>query len=224
MKVIVVEESFHPPTIQDPKLFFVIVARPYGVTKIGHVKIFDKDEKDLHQFKIKNGNEENFFSIQSMSGVIEGRPTEGSYSLTVEVTDGKYTDSGVFKVVVNEFNEQLKVKSISLTLNGIVLKTFMESKVVQFVSSLAKLSGTSSEKVFIWSIQDASTIMDVSRRRAKRDTDQQKNMLRIALAVRRADNLVSELYTDDVLWSVIKDLERPLWIEIVLSNTSLWLV
>lgn len=191
MKVLVVEESFHRPVIQDPKIFFVIVARPYGVTKIGSVNVFDKDENDLHQFKIVDGNSNDFFSIQSMSGVIEGRPTEGSYSLTLVVTDGKFTDSGVFKVVVNEFNEKLKVKSVAFTVHGAELKTFMESKIVQFVSLLAEICGTTSEKIFLWSIQEANDIVGRKKREVT-DEKSQKTLL-IAVGVRRIDSLVSDI-------------------------------
>ena len=53
-----------------------------------------------------------------MRGVIEGKPSKGVYNLSIEVTDGKYTDSSVFKIVVNELDKKIRVKSAIVTLQG----------------------------------------------------------------------------------------------------------
>ena len=102
VEIVIVKESHFAPVLKEPKMFFVIVSKPYVVTNIGEVKIFDKDEKDIHQFRISAGNDANIFSIQEMRGILEGKPERGTYSLSIEVTDGKYTDSGVFQIIVNE--------------------------------------------------------------------------------------------------------------------------
>ncbi|XP_066917747.1 protocadherin Fat 1-like [Clytia hemisphaerica] len=175
----VVEESYHPPVIQSPKIFYVIVAPPYGWTTIGQIKVFDEDKSDIHQYQIMGGNEANIFHIQSASGVIEGKPKEGSYSLSVEVSDGKYGDEAVFKIVVNEFNEKLKKQSVSVVINGVDVRTFVDHKMVDFVKLVAALSGTIKENVFIWSIADHNQTPMSSRKR--RNADQS---VVVALAVK----------------------------------------
>ena len=183
MKIIIVEESYYAPVIKDPKLFFAIVSKPYGVTKIGKVDVFDKDPKDIHQFKITWSDSLVDFSIQPMTGVIEGKPKRGSYKLSVEVTDGKYSDSSVFEIIVNELTNEVKTKSVVLTINGVDPKTFMESKMTQFVLLLARVTGSSINDVFIWSVQSSSRSSKRQRRSAIPKT-------LIAVAVKNNDNLV----------------------------------
>ena len=64
VEVVVVGESLHPPVIVEPKVFFVIVSKPYVVTNIGQVRVQDRDHSDIHQYQITNGNHNNVFSIQ----------------------------------------------------------------------------------------------------------------------------------------------------------------
>jgi len=189
IKVLVVEESYHPPVIQGPQIFYIIVAPPYGWTKIGEVNVYDEDKSDMHQYRISGGNDENLFQIQPMTGVIEGKPVEGSYSVNVEVTDGKFTDDTVFKIVVNEFNEHLKTQSISVLLNGVDVPTFVNSKMVDFVKLVATLSGTISDNVFVWSILDVSRPKKAARKR--RDTISKDSQVMVALAVKGIQNNVS---------------------------------
>lgn len=183
VKVFVVEESYYAPVIQDPKIFFVIVSKPYGVTKIGDIRVFDKDRNDIHQYKITAGNTENYFSVQQMTGVIEGKPERGSYSLSIEVSDGKYSDSSLFKIVVHELVQEVYVKSLQVSLTNIDARTFIKNKMIQFVEAMAAISGRNIENVFIWSIQN----MEAKSARIKRSSTA-KTLL--AVAVQNPSDLV----------------------------------
>ena len=183
IKISIVEDSYHPPVIQDPKMFYIIVTPPYGWTKIGQVKVYDEDESYIHQYRITEGNEDGLFHIQPNSGIIEGKPTEGSYPISVEVTDGTYTDSAVYKIVVNEFNEKLKTQSISVIINGVDVPTFVDSKMLDFVKLLATLSGTISENVFIWSVRDVNERSTNARKRRDTTNDNLKGVM-VAVAVK----------------------------------------
>lgn len=176
VKVFVVEESYYAPVIQDPKIFFVIVSKPYGVTKIGDIRVFDKDRNDIHQYKITAGNTENYFSVQQMTGVIEGKPERGSYSLSIEVSDGKYSDSSLFKIVVHELVQEVYVKSLQVSLTNIDARTFIKNKMIQFVEAMAAISGRNIENVFIWSIQN----MEAKSARIKRSSTA-KTLLAVAV-------------------------------------------
>ena len=128
--IIVVEESHHPPVIQGSKIFYVIVSPPYGMTKIGVLDVLDEDKSDIHQFRIAGGNDDGLFQVQQETGVIEGRPTEGAYSLRMEVTDGNFVDNAVIRIVVNEFNDKLKTQSVSVVIHGVDVPEFINSKMV----------------------------------------------------------------------------------------------
>lgn len=190
VEVVVVQESHFPPKISDPKLFFVIVSKPYVVTNIGEVKVVDRDENDVHQFQITAGNEKGIFSIQEMRGVIEGKPSKGIYNLSVEVTDGKFSDSGVFRIIVNELDDEVRVKSVLVKFEGIDVNTFLAAKVKGFIERLAKMCGTSFENVFIWSLQSVEGKSGDSKKiRVKRTVA--GGGTRIALAVLKMNGEVS---------------------------------
>lgn len=176
MKVIIVEESNFAPVIQNPKSFFVIVRKPYTAINIGKVQVYDQDKNDIHQYRITEGNSQKYFSIQEMTGIIEGKPPKGKYSLSIEVSDGKFSDSHIFEIIVNEIDERIPYKSIALTISGVSSKYFLDEKILQFNKLLAKLIGSSHEHVFIWSIQD---VVLASKRR-RRNASQK---LKIALTV-----------------------------------------
>lgn len=176
MKVIIVEESNFAPVIQNPKSFFVIVRKPYTAINIGKVQVYDQDKNDIHQYRITEGNSQKYFSIQEMTGIIEGKPPKGKYSLSIEVSDGKFSDSNIFEIIVNEIDERIPYKSIALTISGVSSKYFLDEKILQFNKLLAKLIGSSHEHVFIWSIQD---VVLASKRR-RRNASQK---LKIALTV-----------------------------------------
>ena len=176
MKVIIVEESNFAPVIQNPKSFFVIVHKPYTAINIGKVQVYDQDKNDIHQYRITEGNSQKYFSIQEMTGIIEGKPPKGKYSLSIEVSDGKFSDSHIFEIIVNEIDERIPYKSIALTISGVSSKYFLDEKILQFNKLLAKLIGSSHEHVFIWSIQD---VVLASKRR-RRNASQK---LKIALTV-----------------------------------------
>lgn len=176
MKVIIVEESNFAPVIQNPKSFFVIVSKPYTAINIGKVQVYDQDKNDIHQYRITEGNSQKYFSIQEMTGIIEGKPPKGKYSLSIEVSDGKFSDSHIFEIIVNEIDERIPYKSIALTISGVSSKYFLDEKILQFNKLLAKLIGSSHEHVFIWSIQD---VVLASKRR-RRNASQK---LKIALTV-----------------------------------------
>ena len=176
MKVIIVEKSNFAPVIQNPKSFFVIVRKPYTAINIGKVQVYDQDKNDIHQYRITEGNSQKYFSIQEMTGIIEGKPPKGKYSLSIEVSDGKFSDSHIFEIIVNEIDERIPYKSIALTISGVSSKYFLDEKILQFNKLLAKLIGSSHEHVFIWSIQD---VVLASKRR-RRNASQK---LKIALTV-----------------------------------------
>ena len=175
MKVIIVEESNFAPVIQNPKSFFVIVRKPYTAINIGKVQVYDQDKNDIHQYRITEGNSQKYFSIQEMTGIIEGKPPKGKYSLSIEVSDGKFSDSHIFEIIVNEIDERIPYKSIALTISGVSSKYFLDEKILQFNKLLAKLIGSSHEHVFIWSIQDV-----LASKRRRRNASQK---LKIALTV-----------------------------------------
>ena len=176
MKVIIVEESNFAPVIQNPKSFFVIVRKPYTAINIGKVQVYDQDKNDIHQYRITEGNSQKYFSIQEMTGIIEGKPPKGKYSLSIEVSDGKFSDSHIFEIIVNEIDERIPYKSIALTISGVSSKYFLDEKILQFNKLLAKLIGSSHEHVFIWSIQDVVLASKGRRRNASQK-------LKIALTV-----------------------------------------
>ena len=191
VEVVIVQESHYAPVIQDPKLFFVIVSKPYVVTNIGEVIISDKDEKDIHQFQITAGNDKGIFSIQEMRGVIEGKPSKGIYNLSIEVTDGKYTDSGVFKIVVNELNKEISIKSIIVKFDEIDATTFLRNKIMNFIKMFASICGSSFENVFIWSVQNVEgKNVERKKNRVKRNV---AGGTIIAAAVLKMDGIVSTI-------------------------------
>ena len=183
--IIDVEESHHPPVIQGSKIFYVIVSPPYGMTKIGVLDVLDEDKSDIHQFRIAGGNDDGLFQVQQETGVIEGRPTEGAYSLRMEVTDGNFVDNAVIRIVVNEFNDKLKTQSVSVVIHGVDVPEFINSKMVVFANLVAELSGTVKENVFVWSIIE----LNKASKRKRRSTDG-KGVV-VALAVKGIQDNVS---------------------------------
>ena len=155
------------------------------MTKIGVVKVLDEDKFDIHQFRITGGNDDGLFQVQQETGVIEGKPTEGVYSLRMEVTDGNFDDNAVIKIVVNEFNEKLRTQSVSVVIQGVDVPAFTDSKMVVFVKLVAALSGTIKENVFVWSISE----LNKAKKRKKRSTDGKGVM--VALAVKGIQDNVS---------------------------------
>lgn len=189
MKVIIVEESNFAPVIQNPKSFFVIVRKPYSAINIGKVQVYDQDKNDIHQYRITEGNSQQYFNIQEMTGIIEGKPPKGKYALSIEVSDGKFSDSHIFEIIVNEIDDQIPYNSIALTISGISSKYFHDEKMLQFIKLLAKLIGSSHEHVFIWSIQDVALV----RKRRRRNASQK---LEIALTVTEPETQVVLRYSD----------------------------
>lgn len=192
-------------------MFFVIMSKPYVVTNIGEIKVKDEDVDDLHQFHITAGNNDGIFSIQEMRGIIEGKPSKGVYNLSVEVTDGKFVDSGIFKIIVNELTEELRVKSITVRFESIDAQTFVRTKIMQFIRRFARICGTSFDNVFIWSVQNAEEKNDNSRdkRRLKRQVSANKNTRTtssgsqtvIAMAVMKMDSQVSTKGVGNDFWN-----------------------
>ena len=154
------------------------------MTKIGDINVLDEDKSDIHQFRIVGGNDAGLFHVQPMTGVIEGKPTEGTYSLRLEVTDGNFVDDAVFKIVVNEFNDKLKTQSVSVVIHGVDVPAFVDSKMVVFVKLVAALSGTIKENVFVWSILE----LNQGGKRKRRSTGQG---VVVALAVKGIQDNVS---------------------------------
>ena len=187
----VVEKSYHAPVIQGDKIFYAIVAPPYGWTKIGDVKVLDEDKSDIHQFRIMGGNDAQLFQLQPMTGVLEGKPTEGSYSLNIKVTDGNFVDDAIFKIVVNEFNDKLKTQSVSVVIRGVDIPAFIDSKMVAFVKLVAVLSGTTKENVFVWSILDLNRPTGGGTKRKRRNTKGADQGVVVALAVKGFQDNVS---------------------------------
>ena len=155
------------------------------MTKIGVLDVLDEDKSDIHQFRIAGGNDDGLFQVQQETGVIEGRPTEGAYSLRMEVTDGNFVDNAVIRIVVNEFNDKLKTQSVSVVIHGVDVPEFINSKMVVFANLVAELSGTVKENVFVWSIIE----LNKASKRKRRSTDG-KGVV-VALAVKGIQDNVS---------------------------------
>ena len=184
VKIIVVKESYNSPIIQEPKVFFVIVSKPYGVTLIGKVSVFDKDENDIHQYRLTGGTMLDYFSIQPMTGVIEGKPKKGVYTLSVEVTDGRNTDASLLQIIVNERDHDVETKSIVITIHGMDVQEFI-SKMTHFIKILAKITGNSMDSIFLWSIKEGTNSTSSLRKRKSIE-----NKVSVAVAVKMEDNLV----------------------------------
>ncbi|XP_065667525.1 protocadherin Fat 1 [Hydra vulgaris] len=183
VKIIIVKESYNSPVIQEPKVFFVIVSKPYGVTLIGKVSIFDKDENDIHQYRLTGGTMLEYFSIQPMTGVIEGRPKKGIYTLSVEVTDGRNSDASLFQIIVNERDHEVETQSIVISIFEMGVQEFM-SKMTQFIKIISKITATSLNSVFLWSIRAGHNSTGSLRKRKNVE-----NAVEVAVAVKLEDTL-----------------------------------
>ena len=184
-KILIVQNSLHPPKISGQRLFFAIIAPPYGTKRIGQLKVTDLDEDDEHQFKITSGNELGYFSIESRSGIIKGDPEQGIYELSVAVTDGKFQEASVIRVVVNEIDRRTRLKSLALNIGNVNPEAFLKKKLIRFAKLVGRISGTSVDKVFVWSIMESPNLNSKRKRRSTSGT-------LIAVAVKN-ENGVSNL-------------------------------
>ncbi len=117
------EEEFYTATLLLPTHRNVVVAT---VTAVDN----DSSANSRLVYSIKTGNREGHFKIDPDTGVIhidKSEDLEGSYSLTVHVTDGKYENDAYVDIVVEEtdpnglaFSQQTYYADVQENVTGVL--------------------------------------------------------------------------------------------------------
>ncbi|MDW3192216.1 MAG: cadherin domain-containing protein [Cytophagales bacterium] len=101
------------PILEDT-VFMLVEQSPVG-TSVGQIKASDKNEDELF-FSILSGNELEAFKLDSLSGellVADSIPLDydviSEFSLSIEVSDGELTDSGIVTVELEKVFDSLNV-------------------------------------------------------------------------------------------------------------------
>lgn len=182
LTVFVVKPSFAQPVIAEPTMFFLAVKKPTDLVTVGRIRVMDRDKVGLHQFKISDGNDDGTFSIETLSGLVKGRPKQGLYTLTVEVSDGKYSSSAVVTVIVNAITDEVYKNSIVMTALDISADDFVHGKMKALANHMRRITSAKIENIVIWAVQTKDT------KRKARDVDARADT-EVAFAVRRTDEV-----------------------------------
>eukprot|EP00794_Sanderia_malayensis_P006790 gene6790-7556_t len=211
----IVKPSMERPVITEPTMFFLAVKKPGELVTVGRVRVTDKDKDDLHQFKIHQGNDDNTFSIGTFSGVIKGRPRQGIYTISVEVSDGKYLVAAVIKIIVNSVSETLYQNSVVITALDISADEFVRDKMRHFANYIRRITSANIENIAIWGVQTRYQRRKARNLHSTTDTD-------IAFAVKRTDEdaYIKQTVLEKSLKSTKDRLERELGLSFIVSVTD----
>ena len=205
LTVHVVKESVARPVIVEPTVFFLVGNNPSELVTVGRVRVTDTDKDDLHQFSIRSGNDDKTFSIESLTGLIKGRPRRGIYTLNVEVSDGKYVASAIIKVIANPVTEDTHQNSMVLTALDISADEFVRDKMKDFANHVRLITSARIENIVIWAVQTRDQRRKARDLTTTTDTD-------IAFAVRRTDEVrtLILLYSSPCISSFLIFHQKPL--------------
>lgn len=182
LKVFVAKPGFAQPVITEPTMFFLVVTKPSELVTVGRVRVQDKDKVGLHQFSISDGNDDGTFSIETFSGVIKGRPRQGLYTISVVVSDGKYTSSSTITIIVNTITDDLYQNSVVMTALDITADDFARSKMKDFANHIRRITSAKIENIVMWAVQTKDTKRKARNVASRTDTE-------IAFAVRRTNKV-----------------------------------
>ena len=184
LTVFAVKEGRAKPIITEPTMFFTVIAKPFDFVRIGSVRIVDKDQFGLHHFKITEGNDDNTFSIESLTGLITGRPNQGIYTLGLEVSDGRYTSTAMITVIVNVITDEVHQNSVVVTALGISAGDFVQGKMKSFANHIRRMFSAKIENLIIWAIQTKDAKRKTREIGSRSDTE-------VAFAVRRTNEVLA---------------------------------
>ena len=184
LTVFAVKEGRAKPVITEPTMLFTVIRKPFELVRVGSVRIIDKDQFGLHDFKIISGNDDNTFSIETISGLITGRPKQGIYTLGVEVSDGKYVSRAVITIVVNLITDDLYQNSVVITALGISADDFLQGKMKGFANHIRRIFSAKIENIIIWAIQTKDAKRKTRAVSSRSDTE-------VAFAVRRSNEVIT---------------------------------
>ena len=184
LTVFAVKEGRAKPVITEPTMLFTVIRKPFESVRVGSVRIVDRDQFGLHHFKITTGNDDNTFSIETLSGLITGKPKQGIYTLGVEVSDGKYTSKAVITIVVNIITDDLYQNSVVITALGISADDFLQGKMKGFANHIRRIFSAKIENIIIWAIQTKDAKRKTREVSSRSDTE-------VAFAVRRSNEVIS---------------------------------
>ena len=182
LTVMVVKESLNKPIITEPTMFFLIMNKEAELVTVGPLRLMDTSKTSLHQFKITDGNDDETFSIEALTGVIKGKPKQGIYTLSVEVFDGKYTSSAIITIIVNTITDDLYQNSVAMTAYGISADAFEQSKIKDFANHIRRITSAKIENIVIWAVQTKDGKRKARNIGSRSETE-------VAFAVRRTNEV-----------------------------------
>lgn len=145
---------------------FVHTGDYYGGV-LGKVKAADEDPYDTMSFSILPdtlGVNTKYFSINPQDGTLAavGGLDEGSYSVNISVSDGKFTTLSEANIDVVDVNEDMVKSGVIVQLGGASAEEFLLSYRRNFHRAIKNLLSAKSRDVIILSLQN-------SRKRGRRD-------------------------------------------------------
>uniref|UniRef100_A0A3Q3F9R6 FAT atypical cadherin 2 n=1 Tax=Labrus bergylta TaxID=56723 RepID=A0A3Q3F9R6_9LABR len=149
----VTEQSKYPPTVVPLEVFITTSGRLFANRVIGRLHASDQDLQDVLTYKLVS--EQGKFSVDLTDGKIwaDENLEEGSYSLNVSVTDGKFSVWTGVKVHVWAADQRSLDSGLTLQLLGLTPEEFLGDHWRGLQRSLGQALGLPRQELYLASLQ-----------------------------------------------------------------------
>lgn len=152
----VTEQSKYPPSVVPLEVFITTSGGLFANRVIGRLHASDQDLQDVLTYKLVSENpDKGRFSVDVADGKIWADETlqEGSYSLNVSVTDGKFSVWAGVRVHVWEADQRALDAGVTLRLVGLSPEEFLADHWRGLQRSLGQALGLPRQELRLASLQ-----------------------------------------------------------------------
>lgn len=152
----VTEQSKYPPTVDPLEVFITTAGGLFANRVIGRLHASDQDLQDVLTYKLVSENPSGAkFSVDLVDGKIwaDENLEEGSYSLNVSVTDGKFSVWTGVKVHVWAARQRVLDSGLTLRLVGMSPEKFLGDHWRGLQQSLGQALGLPRQELHLASLQ-----------------------------------------------------------------------
>ena len=150
-----IESSKFEPVVFPLQVTMMIPTEDYKGGSLGQIRASDQDPHDQLYYDIVLQGRSQEFQIDLENGSLRSvsKLVEGSYSMNISVSDGKFTTFSPATVEVNDVEDSMIQNGLIVVLGGANPEDFLISYRTSFLRSVASILDVAMSEVIILSIQ-----------------------------------------------------------------------